>query len=92
MADGPVRWISVTQQVGCIFPHDEFRDVFVRFSSVEGFSNQERVAGQRVTFDAKDRNQRLANHADAATVRSPYRDPSPPATCNAVFLERVREI
>ena len=47
MADGPVRWISVTQQVGCIFPHDEFRDVFVRFSSVEGFSNQEQVLGTR---------------------------------------------
>jgi cold shock CspA family protein len=47
MADGSVRRISVTKHVGFVSPHDGFRDVFVRFSSVEGFSNQEQVLGTR---------------------------------------------
>jgi cold shock CspA family protein len=50
MADGTVRRISFTKYVGFVAPHDGFRDVFVRFSSIEGFSNQERVLGTR---DAK---------------------------------------
>jgi len=67
MADGTMRWISSSKHFGFMVPHDGSREVFVHFSFIEGFNNQELVVGQRVTFHAETD----ANGSPTTRVRPP---------------------